>query len=109
MECPYCQTELKHCDTYFRGKPGRYVNGHLPHPLGYYSEPSSNFKVLGEIYKCPNYQGFDDAEDAKRYRDSDNCSNKTEMDDQELTCDSYMFNGNFYTDEQGNLHEGYPC
>ena len=44
-------------------------------------------KVMGHIYKCPN--GVE----------------------QDGSCDSELFSvaGSFYTDEQGNLHEGYPC
>ncbi|MEK6832735.1 MAG: hypothetical protein AABY32_01695 [Nanoarchaeota archaeon] len=44
-------------------------------------------KKLGEIYKCPN--GVE----------------------QNGSCDSELFSvaGSFYTDRQGNLHEGYPC
>jgi hypothetical protein len=44
-------------------------------------------KRIGEIYKCP--KGLE----------------------QNGSCDSEMFHvaGSFYTDEAGNLHEGYPC
>ena len=65
MICPYCNSELKFEDTYYRGKPGGYVNGGEPYPIGYYSEPSSNYKVLGDIYHCPNSDGFEDVEEKK--------------------------------------------
>jgi len=44
-------------------------------------------KVMGEIFRCPN--GIE----------------------QNGLCDSETFNvaGSFYTDNNGNLHEGYPC
>lgn len=63
MQCPYCGTELRCEDYYGRGIPGR-----------------SDFKKLGDIYKCQNE-----------------------------FCESEIFNRYFYTDQNKNLHEGYPC
>lgn len=44
-------------------------------------------KVFGQIFKCPNGA------------------------EQDGSCDSTLFAvaGSFYTDEAGELHEGYPC
>lgn len=44
-------------------------------------------KVIGEIFRCPN--GIE----------------------QNGSCNSEIFSvvGSFYTDRNGNLHEGYPC
>ena len=52
-------------------------------------------KVLGEILMCPTGRNEGMGE---------------EMNDDE-SCDSSMHHvpGSFYTDTQGNLHEGYPC
>jgi hypothetical protein len=108
MECPYCGAELKHVDTYFQGRPGGYVNGHLPHPIGYYSEPTSNYKVLGDIFECPNRDGFEYLEDAQAYKENPNCQNQ-DTPDEDVVCDSAAFKGHFYTDTRGELHEGYPC
>lgn len=42
-------------------------------------------KKIGDIYHCPNGRNEDGS------------------------CESEAFNGTFYTDERGELHEGYPC
>lgn len=107
MECPYCGSELKYDGEYYTGIPGRYVNGSAPSPIGYYSEPSSNYKVLGEIYKCPNSEGFQDEDEAIEYAKN----NGIEFTDpSEIVCDSnsHRVSGSFYT-ENNELKEGYPC
>jgi len=49
---------------------------------------------------------FLDSEEAEEYAEK----NYIEHEDwQDIVCASESFNGNFYTDERGTLHEGYPC
>lgn len=70
---------------------------------------------VGDIYLCPNHEGFNTVEDVQEYLDlgddeldgylSVNCLEGWE----EIQCDSSCHGGHFYTDKQGNLHEGYPC
>lgn len=106
MECPYCGSELVYEDYYYTGRPGGYVNGSSPNPIGYYSEPS-NYKVLGEIYRCPNSEGFEDEQEAIEYAKN----NGIEFaDPSEIVCDSncHRVSGSFYT-ENNELKEGYPC
>lgn len=89
MECPYCWAELI-CDDYY----GKYLgNGH--------------YDKTGDIYKCPNLEGFDDIEKAKAYQEETEDQKDLPVD--EVCCDSSVFNGRFYTNSSGNLHEGYPC
>lgn len=83
MECPYCGAELIYDDYYGTGRQ-EYFYGTAGNGIYY----PSTFKKLGDIYKCPNRDGFED---------SDEC------------CESAEFNGFFYTDEREDLHEGYPC
>ena len=95
MECPYCNTELNHEDTW-----------------GYLAQHQSG-EVLGQIYRCPKHEGFESEEEVKTFL--------TETDQtledlgvatwEEVTCDSAMHSvsGSFYTDKQDNLHNGYPC
>jgi hypothetical protein len=78
MECPYCGAELNCIDYYGKTK-------YADH---YYIYPQSWIEKEGDIFKCPNSDGFEDCEEC---------------------CDSNMFNGHFYTDRNDNLHEGYPC
>jgi hypothetical protein len=95
MECPHCGAELTYSDWYLRGN---------------YS--SGDYEKLGDIYKCPNFEGFADQEEAKAYVEANNLrvgKNKTFETLEEVCCSSADFNGNFYTDMQENLHEGYPC
>jgi hypothetical protein len=96
MECTYCGFELNIVDYY-----GRI----LAHQDG---------KKLGDILKCPNHEGFDSKEDALIYMNECNSLNNihdADFDWREIVCDSscHHVSGSFYTDEQGNLHEGYPC
>lgn len=91
MECTYCGHGLEVVDYY--GRICAHQDG----------------KKLGDILKCPNHEGFDSEEDARRF---DPEYNPGAGDDwQEIVCDSscHHVSGSFYTDEGGNLHEGYPC
>ena len=90
MECPYCEAELIYHDYY--GK--RDYN------------TLSGIRRTGDIFKCPNHDGFDIEEEAREYASFDDI----EYDDwEEIVCNSATFNGYFYTDKSGNLREGYPC
>jgi hypothetical protein len=108
MICPYCNAELKYEDEYYRGRPGRYINGGSPSPIGYYSEQTSDYKVLGEIYRCPNHSGFEYEEDAVFYAQNNNIEYENWED---IVCESSCFSvsGSFYTNERGDLNDGYPC
>jgi len=53
----------------------------------YYLYPRSWIEREGDIYRCPNI----------------------DSDENKECCESATFNGLFYTDSNGNLHEGYPC
>jgi len=81
--CPHCNAELRHEDTYFR-----------------------NFmrERLGDIYRCPNHEGFPSEEEAREF-------DPETTDWTEIVCHSavHHVSGSFYTDKQDNLHEGYPC
>lgn len=92
-KCPYCGAELVYSDWYFRGN---------------YS--SGNYEKLGDIFHCPNREGFEYIEEAKDYVNYAELKEGVDYDNlEELCCNSDNFNGTFYTDTQGNLHEGYPC
>jgi hypothetical protein len=85
MECPYCGSELDQIDTYWRGIPGK-------------------GKFLGTIYKCPFGAG------AEEKPVEEQVAERLRFGEVE-TCPSAAFAvaGSFYTDRQGNLHDGYPC
>lgn len=93
MECTYCGAELEQEDTWWLGIPGK----------GEYQ---------GEILRCPNHEGFKTEAEAIEYISDDVTTDIKEMEDwHEICCDSsiHFVSGGFYTDKQGNLHEGYPC
>jgi hypothetical protein len=66
-------------------------------------------RKIGDIYKCPNCEGFEDLDEAKFYQDHCGDKNLIGMNLEEVTCFSFVFNGYFYTDRNRNLCEGYPC
>ena len=111
MECPYCGQELTCTDHYGTGRPesfyGTAANGiHYP----------STYLKSGDIYKCNNTNGFDSVEEVKEYLGLNNDDELEEymvLNDisnwEDIVCKSGCFNGNFYTDSNENLHEGYPC
>ena len=74
MKCPECEEELNYHDYYYTGRPASFY-GTAGNGIAY---PESQFRKLGDIYKCAN---------------------------EECEC----FDEHFYTDEQENLHQGYPC
>ena len=115
MECPYCGVELEWEDSYGT--------------RDYISYGDSNGKS-GDIYRCPNHEGFQTIEEATNYilcysNKENETLNQEELnkvireylfefglhDLIEVCCDSYTHSvsGSFYTDKQENLHEGYPC
>ena len=51
MECPHCEYELTYHDTYFTGKPERFYG---TAGNGIYYPATSNYKKLGDIFKCMN-------------------------------------------------------
>lgn len=84
--CPHCGAELEYHDSYGRIRGG-------------WMEVKN-----GEIYKCPNHEGFATREEALAYEPD-------ATDWEEVTCHSatHHVSGSFYTDRADNLHEGYPC
>jgi len=102
MECPYCGAELIQIDVYGTGRH-EYYYGTAANGIHY----PSTWKQLGEIYKCPNREGFDDLDEAKSYQETE--EDPTDLELEDVVCCSNAFNGYFYTDEQCNLMEGYPC
>jgi len=84
MECPYCDSELEQIDTWWLGIPGK-------------------GKRMGGIYVCPVGSGQDEKPMAERVAERlrygyDGCPSAV-----------FSVAGSFYTDKNGELHEGYPC
>lgn len=94
MECPYCKTELINCDSY-----GKTIYGEH-----YWIQ--SYWEKLGNIFKCPNSEGFQYESEAKDYANENNINIENW---EELSCESGCYNGFFYEDRNGNLRQGYPC
>jgi len=95
MECPCCGAELEYHDYYYRGIYG-----------------TETYEKLGDIYKCPNFEGFENEEDAKEYVEFNNLEigeGKNFETIEEVCCQSAEWDGNFYTNMQDELYEGYPC
>lgn len=103
MECIYCGEALIQEDSY--GNRDYICYGDI------------NGKA-GDIYKCPNNEGFKNVNDTMEYIDANsideleeylrsNCLETWE----EIVCESscHRVSGSFYTDRKDNLHEGYPC
>lgn len=89
MYCPYCGAKLEHNDVYGSGRP------------------KSTWVKTGDIYVCPNREGFDNIDDATMYLIK---NNNTEESTEDVVCDSAMFDGFFYVVGNTNvLKEGYPC
>lgn len=95
MECPYCDSGLIDEGEY--GFIARHQSG----------------EVLGRIYRCPNHEGFIDEQEAVDYlfRSDTTMSELGITDPNDICCDScaHHVSGSFYTDKNGNLHNGYPC
>jgi len=92
MGCPYCEAELDSIDVY-----------------GYLARHQSG-EVLGEIYKCPNHDGFKDEQQAERYLNeiSETLESLGVKSWEEVICENSFGNGFYYTNKSGDLLEGYP-
>ena len=101
MECPYCGAELNCTDTY-----GRTV--YADH---YYIYPQSWIEKQGDIYECPNSEGFETKRESEAYLHyiKETLESLGVQFLEEVVCDSAINNGHFYTDSRDDLHEGYPC
>lgn len=94
MECFYCGAEL---DCY-----------------DYYKQYG---KKIGDIYKCPNHEGFESKQEVSDYLETDEDGltdylSENDLDSwEDVLCESsvHSVSGSFYTDAQGNLYAGYPC
>jgi hypothetical protein len=110
MECPYCGAELILDDHYGTGRQA-YHYGTAANGICY----PSTYKKLGDIYKCPRVNGFESYNDVLEYLDLNENEFEHYLYDhgyeswEDICCESNAFNGHFYTDENDNLHEGYPC
>ncbi|WP_312286688.1 hypothetical protein [Terrisporobacter sp.] len=103
MECMYCGAELDWYDSY--GNKDYIIYGNM------------NGK-RGDIYKCPNHEGFNSVEEVMEYLNMNyicelnDYLTKNELDGwEDVVCESGMHSvsGSFYTDINDDLHEGYPC
>lgn len=107
MECPYCGAELEYEDYY----------GHYQHANHYWEYPQSWIEKEGEIYHCPNHEGFKSLENVLEYINGNENDLELYLKDhgldswEEVVCESSInhVSGSFYTDRSGNLHDGYPC
>ena len=98
MECHCCGAELINTDWY----------GHKVYGEHYWIE--SHWEKDGDIFTCPNAEGFEEKEEAvKHIRDMEGSNEYQGEDWEDMSCYSSTFNGHFYTDSSGNLNEGYPC
>lgn len=115
MECPICGAELEWEDSYGT--------------LDFIIHEDMNGK-RGDIYRCPNHEGFEEIDDCMDYilnhynKNNENLTqNEFNMiisryleefgleDITEVCCESCCnsVSGSFHTDMQDNLYEGYPC
>lgn len=95
MECPNCGCEMAYSDWYYTGN---------------YS--AGQYQKKGDIYRCNNYEWFDDPDEAKAYLEANNLEVGKGKDFEtleEVCCGSAEWDGHFYTDERDELYEGYPC
>ena len=100
MECTYCESELTYEGPYGKG------NLAAQEKYGY------GWEKHGDIYRCPNSDGFNSKEEADAYlKEIGETLNSLGLESwEELVCDSATHNvsGSFYTNND-NLKEGYPC
>jgi len=105
MECPECGAELLYHDYFGQG------NLSAQEKYGY------GFTKKGDIYQCPNHEGFETEEDFEAYLNFANPEDPWRMFHdcgwdkwEDGFCESSSHNGHYYTYENDNtLHEGYPC
>lgn len=95
MTCPFCKSDL--IDEGAWGQLALHQSG----------------EVFGHVYKCPNHEGFDSEELAEEFleREGRTLEDLGVSSWDEVTCDSAMHSvsGSFYTDQSGDLQNGYPC
>ena len=97
MNCPYCNAELMHEDSFGTLD---FINGR-----------DRNGK-RGDIYKCPNSNGFESEYDCKYYlKEIDETLESLGYESYEdVICENQHGNGFYYTYENSDfLREGYPC
>lgn len=113
MECPFCGAELIWDDSY--GTREYIIYG------------DENYKS-GDIYRCPNHEGFEKIEDAIQYildyyeEPNANFERSKILRDEyfkefgindliEVCCESNCscVSGSFYTNKSDELIMGYPC
>ena len=93
MECPYCDSELIYNCQW--GQLASHQSG----------------EVFGHIYICPKAEGFETEEEAMEYLNKNSEVIDSSLNWEEIVCDSssHHVSGSFYTDQSGDLKEGYPC
>lgn len=97
MECPNCGAELICTDYYGRGNHAAYEK------YGY------GWTKLGDIYTCPNREGFEDEADCMEYISAGGIDETLSSMDWNSWEDGCCSDTGYYTDQDGDLHEGYPC
>lgn len=95
-ECEYCGVELTSVDSW---------------GIGYWYRDGN---PEGEILQCPNHEGFDTEEEARTYLTSVDALDsfwEKHFDCEDVMCESncHSVSGMYYTDRNGELHQGYPC
>lgn len=97
MECTYCNAEMTYEGPYGKG------NMAAQEKYGY------GWQKIGDIYRCPNHEGFESKEEEDEYIEL--VGEFSDQEGESICCDSSTHNvsGSFYTDSNGNLREGYPC
>lgn len=97
MNCIYCEAELTLEDSW--GNKEYIIYGTV--------------SKSGDIYICPNHEGFETEKEALEYIDNMGESLESlEIDSwEDIVCDSscHVVSGSFYTDRNNRLYEGYPC
>lgn len=101
-ECPHCQSQLIWSDSFGRGN------------MAAQEKYRYGWCKSGDIYYCPNHEGFSDEHSAMKYvagcqDQEDILTGKMAWED--VVCESavHYVSGSFYTYGDGELHEGYPC
>ncbi|MGF2714283.1 hypothetical protein ACQUY5_18665 [Bacillus cereus] len=96
MECPYCGGSLDYNTTWYTGLYGR-----------------EDYHERGIVYKCPNWQKFNDEEERQAYIEKNKIQVGKDQEFEsveEVICKSHNeCNGDFYTDGSAELIQGNPC
>jgi len=107
MECPNCGIELNYDCDYGRGRKESFY-GTASNGLHY----PSTYEKLGDIYECPNSDGFESEEYAKVYLETiGETIDSLGVDSWgELSCENERGDRFYHTVDNGDeLHDGYPC